>query len=205
MSDASLAMSRSPPASVCLLAEHLDTALAAGEDLMCVRYVWAGAPPRLPAEIEALRSGQRAAIERMRTLELTLISRLLIARERAATVAEEDARFGTVGRLFVAGTAILIDAVAECGDMSAEDFDTGDDLTAYVRGRGLIAEDAPALVDTAPIGADDRFLVARRIPLGVLLDLAAAFLDTLDAEFDLFLEVPYDGEHASAPAAVPMP
>ena len=42
----------------------------------------------------------------------------------------------------------------------------------------------------APIGAGDGFLVARRVPLGVLLDLVATFLDALEAEFDLFVEPP---------------
>ena len=106
----------------------------------------------------------------------------------------ENERFGLVARLYVAGTATLVDAVAECADLRRADFDTGDDLTAYVRSRGLIAEDAPALSDSAPIAADESFLVARRAPLGVLLDLVASFLDALEAEFDLF------AEHTSAGA-----
>jgi hypothetical protein len=100
-----------------------------------------------------------------------------------------------VALLFVGGTAVLLDAVAECGDMSAVDFDTGDDITAYVLSRGLIGAEAPALADTAKIEADDSFLIARRVPLGMLLDLCASFLDALEAEFDLFVE---PAEHKSA-------
>jgi hypothetical protein len=205
MSDASLTLTRPAPARVYMLAEHLDAALAAGEDLANVFYVWRGAPPRASAEIQAIRAGQRAAVERIQTFELALISRLLKAREWATQVGLEDEQFGTLARLYNAGTATLVDAVAECGDCTAVDFDTGDDLTAYLRSRGLIARDAPGLPDTAPIAAGDRFLVARRVPLGVLLDLVATFLDALEAEFDLFVERKGDGEPTlSLPAEVPM-
>ncbi len=202
MSDASQTLARPVPVSVYLLAEHLDAALAAGEDLARVRYLWSGPPARSSEAIEALRAGQRAAIERIKLFELTLISRLLKAREWAAVLAGEDERFGGVARLYAAGTAILLDAVAECGDLSAIDFDTGDDLTAYVRSRGLIAEDAPALADSALIRAGDGFLIARRVALGALLDLVATFLDALEAEFDLFVEAK-KRESADKPAASP--
>jgi hypothetical protein len=189
------------PACVYLLAEHLDAALAAGEDLMGVRYAWPGPPPRSREEIEAVRSGQRAAVERIRTFELALLSRLLMGREWAVVVAMEEEKFGAVARLYLAGTVALVDAVEECGDTSAVDFDTGDDLMSYVRSRGLIAGDAAALADTTPIAPDESFLVARRAPLGVLLDLVATFLDALEAEFDLFAEGVGNGEQpAMAPA-----
>jgi hypothetical protein len=201
MSDASLTHNRPAPLSVYLLAEHLDAALAAGEDLVRVHYAWSGPPPRSAEAIASLRAGQRRTVDRIRFLELALIARLLKAREWAKTVAREIERFGVVARLYSGGTAVLLDAVAECGDMSAEDFDTGDDLTAYVRSRGLIAEDAPALSDAAPIRVGEAFLVARRVPLGVLLDLVATFLDALEAEFDLFLEP--DARKGAGAAAKP--
>jgi hypothetical protein len=208
MSDASETLTRPAPPSVYLLAEHLDAALAAGEDLANVRYLWTGAPPRSQVAIESIRAGQRAATSRIQTFELVLISRLLKAREWASTLASEHERFGVVARLYNAGTAVLLDAVAECGDMSAIDFDTADDPTAYLRSRGLIAADAPALCDTAPIRASDAFLVARRVPLGVLLDLVATFLDALEAEFDLFVD-PTERKNAgeavqSPPAGAPL-
>jgi hypothetical protein len=202
MSDASKTLTRSASLSVYLLAEHLDAALAAGEDLAQVRYVWSDPPPRSLERIEALRAGQRRAVERIQTYELVLISRLLKAREWATTVASEHERFGVVARLYNAGTAVLLDAVAECGDMSAIDFDTADDPTAYLRSRGVVAADAAALSDTAPIQASDSFLVARRVPLGVLLDLVATFLDALEAEFDLFVE-PATSKSASEAAQSP--
>jgi hypothetical protein len=192
----------SAPACVYLLAEHLDAALAAGEDLTSVLYIWPGAPPREAAKIAELRAGQRGAIERIRTFELALIARVLKGREWATEVATAEERFALMARLYLSGTAILLDAVEECADISAADFDAGDGLTAYVRSRGMIAEDAPALVDTVPLVAGEGFLVARRIPLGALLDLIATFLDTLEAEYDLFYAYKGDGSAFSLPAAL---
>jgi hypothetical protein len=197
--------SRLAPPCVYLLAEHLDAALAAGEDLARVRYVWSGPPARSREEIEEIRSSQRTAIDRIRTFEMALLSRLLMGREWAVVVAVEEEKFSAVARLYVAGTATLLDAVGECADSTAVDFDTGDDLMAYVRSRGLITEDAASLADTAPIAAGEDFLVARRVPLGVLLDLVATFLDALETEFDLFEEVgrgdtPTERPAAAAPA-----
>jgi hypothetical protein len=205
MSDASSSPSRSVPLAVTLLADHLDAALAAGEDLAKVSYSWSGPPPQTRSEIETMRSGQRDAVEELKTFELALIARVLKGREWAAKVAVDDERFGRFAHLYVAGTVAFLDAVAECGDNTASDFDSGTDLTAYVRSRGLIAEEAPALSDTAPLKADDNFLVAKRIPLGVLLDLVASFLDALDAEFDLYPEPKSKGGQAiSPPAPVPL-
>jgi hypothetical protein len=184
--DDALKRLRVAPASVYLLAEHLDAALAAGEDLTSVLYVWSGPPPQDSDELVDFRARRRGAIEKIRTFELAMLARLLMGREWAVTVATEDERFRPVARLYVAGTATLLDATAECADLSAEDFETGDDLTAYLRGRGLIAADAASLPDAAPIAANETFLVAKRAPLSVLLDLVASFLDALEAEFDLF-------------------
>lgn len=174
------------PASVYMLAEHLDAALAAGEDLTSVLFIWSGPPPRDAERIAELRAGQREAIERMRTFELTLLSRILKGREWAAEVAESEESFAMMAKLYLAGTAVLMDAIAECADVSSTDFDAGDGLMAYVRSRGLIAADAPTLSDTTPLCAGEDFLVVKRIPLGPLLDLVAQFLDTLEAEYELF-------------------
>lgn len=190
------------PVGVYLLAEHLDAALAAGEDLTSVLYVWPGPTPREPEQIIELRAGQRAAIERIRTFELALISRVLKGREWATEVALAEERFAMMARLYLAGTAVLLDAVAECADVSAADFDAGDGLLAYVRSRGMIAQDAPAISDTAPLVAGEDFLVARRIPLGPLMDLIATFLDTLEAEYDLFFKYEDGGSAFSLPAAL---
>ena len=201
MSDDSLKRLRPAPASVYLLAEHLDAALAAGEDLTGVLCLSSDTPPREEAELVEFRASRREAIEKIRTYELALLARLLMGREWAVTVATENERFHPVARLYVAGTATLVDAVAECADLSGEDFDTGDDLTAYMRGRGLIEPDAVGLSDAAPVAANEAFLVAKRAPLGVLLDLVASFLDALEAEFELFPPVENESGRGLSPPA----
>lgn len=202
MTDDAMMKRLDAPVSVYLLAEHLDAALAAGEDLTSVLYIWPRPPPREPEEIAELRAGQRGAIERIRTFELALLSRVIKGREWATEVGLSEERFAMMARLYLAGTVILLDAVAECADVSAADFDSGDGLLAYVRSRGMIAEDAPAITDTAPLVAGENFLVARRIPLGPLLDLVATFLDTLEAEYDLFVTYKDGGSAFSLPAAL---
>lgn len=190
------------PASVYLLAEHLDAALAAGEDLTGVLFIWSGPPPRESERIAELRAGQRDAIDRIRSFELALLSRIVKGREWATEVAALDERFAMMARLYLAGTATLLDAVEECADLSAADFDAGAGLVAYARSRGIIAADAPGLNDLVPLVAGENFLVVRRIPLGDLLDLVASFLDALEAEYDLFPRYKDGGSAFSLPAAL---
>jgi hypothetical protein len=201
MADTSVTSLHTAPVSVYLLAEHLDAALAAGEDLTSVLFIWPGAAPRDADSIAELRAGQRAAIERMRTFELALMARILKGRDWAAELADDDEKFAMMARLYLSGTLVLLDAIEECADVSAADFDAGECLTAYARSRGLIAEDAPAIPDSGALAANENFLVARRIPLGSLLDLVAAFLDALEAEYDLFVTYDDGGSPFSLPAA----
>jgi hypothetical protein len=175
------------PLAAYMLADHLDAALAAGEDLMTCGAQWcelaesAGEP-----SLFAIR--QRALAEDIRSLELILVARILQARGHALSVADHDDRFTMVAKLFASGTAILLDAVEESGDARSADFDSGDGLIAYVRSRGLIAPDAADIRLPADLAIDDNFLVAKRMALGPLLDMAAAFLDALDVQYDLFVE-----------------
>jgi hypothetical protein len=177
----------SAPLSVYMLADHLDGTLAAGEDLMARGQDWRSLAEQRDDAAE-FASQQRNIAEEVRGLELILIARVLKARDHARALAEVDDRFRAVAKLFASGTAVLLDAVKECGDARAQDFETADGIVAYVRSRGLIAPDAPAVRVASELTIDDNFLVAKRIALGPLLDMAAAFLDALDAQFDLFIE-----------------
>jgi hypothetical protein len=191
------------PLSVYMLADHLDAALAAGEDLVARGQDWRGLAEDFAGDAGAeFAFAQRALAEEVRGLELMLTARVLKAREHARTLASIDLRFTAVANLFVSGTAILLDAVDECGDARNEDFDTGDDVVSYVRSRGLIAPDAANVLNPAQLSIDDTFLVAARLTLGPLMDMAAAFLDALDTQYDLFVEAP-ENERATArgPAA----
>jgi len=175
------------PLSVYMLADHLDGTLAAGEDLMSRGQDWRALVDQRE-DAREFASDQRNIAEQVRGLELILIARVLKACEHARSLAEVDDRFRAVAKLFVSGTAVLLDAVGECGDARAEDFETADGIVAYVRSRGLIAPDAPSVRVASEMTIDDNFLVAKRIALGPLLDMAAAFLDALDAQYDLFGE-----------------
>ena len=138
-----------------------------------------------PADPSDFILRQRAVAEEVRSLELMLVARTLKARSHASSLAECDDRFRAIAKLFVSGTAILLDAVEESGDARSTDFDTADDIVSYVRSRGLVA-DAPAMRVASDLTIDDNFLVAKRIALGPLLDMAAAFLDALDVQYELF-------------------
>ena len=171
-------MRPSPPAKISSLA------VATGER-------W----PRNAGEPADFAMKQRKIAEDVRGFELVLIARVLKARDHARALAEVDIRFRPVANLFVSATAVLLDAVEECGDARDEDFETGDGLIAYVRSRGLIAPDAPTVRMASDLTIDDSFLVAKRIALGPLLDMAATFLDALDVQYELFVE----GEPGKAP------
>ncbi|MFT3731408.1 MAG: hypothetical protein QM780_08290 [Hyphomicrobium sp.] len=175
------------PLAVYMLADHLDAALAAGEDIVARGSRWRELAERVgdPAEFAAR---QRKIADEIRGLELMLVARVLKARTHAVTLTEYDDRFRTVARLFASGTAILLDAIEESGDARGVDFDTGDEIIAYVRSRGLIAPDAADVRRASDLTIDDSFLVAKRMALGPLLDMAAAFLDALDVQYDLFVE-----------------
>ncbi len=175
------------PLAVYMLADHLDAALAAGEDLVARGSDWRSLAEK-PGDPAAFANRQRGIVEEIRGLELMLIARILKARTHAGALAEYDDRFRAIAKLFVSGTAILLDAVKESGDARVTDFDTADGVVAYVRSRGLIAPDAPAVRAASDLTIDDNFLVAKRIALGPLLNMAAAFLDALDIEYELFVE-----------------
>ena len=192
MSDEAIA-----PIPVYLLAEHLDGALAAGEDLVSRGAAWRALMEN-SVSAQNFASSQRDVAEDVRGLEFILIARTIKSREHARILSEVDARFSAIAKLFVSGTAILMDAVAECSDATQSDFETGDNLVAYIRGRGLIAPDAAFVSKAESLTIDDSFLVAKRIALGPLLDMSAAFLDALETHYELFLEEP---EELSPPSS----
>ncbi len=188
------------PLPVYMLADHLDGVLAAGEDLATCGADWRSLA-EYPGSPEVFASSQRALAEDVRGYELILIAHAIKAREHARTLSQTDKRFAPISDLFVGGTAILMDAVSECGDATDDDFDTGDGIVAYVRSRGLIAPDAANVSNAAQLTIDDSFLVAKRLALGPLLDMAAAFLDALDTQFDLFVADDDEEDDADQPSA----
>lgn len=188
------------PLAVYMLADHLDGALAAGEDLVARGYDWRALAEK-PGEDADFAHAQRDVAESVRGLEMMLIVRILKAREHARALALFDKRFAPVAGLFASGTALLLDAVEECGDARREDFETGDDVVSYVRSRGLIAPDASDVAHPSQLTIDDNFLVAKRLALGPLMDMSASFLDALDTQYDLFVVEDADEKVTATPAA----
>jgi hypothetical protein len=173
--------------AVYLLADNLDAALAAGEDLLAASLD-VTLPPGLGGAALAERLAQRHRFfDHLRSLELTLVQRILRAREHAVDVTATDERFKLVSSLFIGGTAPLVDAVAELGAIDDLENPRTRDAVAYARAKGMIASDAAGFQGMDRLSPDENFLIAERIALGPLLDLLATFLDSLELHFDLFV------------------
>lgn len=188
------------PLSVYLLADNLDSMLAAGEDLVARGHDWRVALDRSGKDSD-FPSLQREIAEDVRGFELTLIARALKAREHSRLLAGQDKRFAPIATLFSSGTAQLADAAEECADARHEDFETGDGIISYVRSRGMIEPSAAYISRPSAFAIDDSFLVAKRVALGQLLDMAAAFLDALDVQYDLYADA--DDSEDAVPSARP--
>lgn len=184
-----------PPAAY-MLADHLDAALAAGEDILA-----AGRQSAIATLDPVPGVALRSVVELVRELELALTTRILKAREWSATLVNTDKRFAAIGGLFLAGTRQLKEALAEFADATDADFATGDGITAYFRSRGCIDSEAAGLPDGTGTGLiGEHFRLTGRIELGALLDLVAAYLDALEDHFVLFHMPPRsDASPASSP------
>jgi len=187
--------------SIFLLSDHLDAALAMGEDLLTEKVALADAAQNLTMA-RLVRQNRELAefLTTVRTLELSLTARLLQARKRAEEMRRHESRLKPLIALFVGGTAPLVDAAMELGDTTMRDFDTGDTAFAFLRSRALIDRDAAGLERLSELRVSEDYLVAGRIRLGTLLDLVATFLDSLDLLYDLYGEP----ANAGASAAVPV-
>ena len=95
----------SSPPCVYFLADHLDAVLAAGEDLLQLDIVWLSEDAGTPESSARDREDLRNDIETVRSLELTLIARLLKSRDRAEELVRLDGRLKLIARLFLSGTA----------------------------------------------------------------------------------------------------
>ncbi|MFA5950532.1 MAG: hypothetical protein WC807_09645 [Hyphomicrobium sp.] len=188
------------PPVVYLLADNLDTALAAGEDLQNFSLSWQSGDARLGEDLAACRAEEREAIEAARALEMVLVARVLKSRESAAELAKSEPHLRPIAKLYTAGTALLADAIGELGDDTKQIFDSGDGKTAYLRSRGLIAEDAAAPAEAEALAVTDAFLVCGRVPLGALMDLVSTVLDTLETHYSLYGDA---GDEVSSRSVLP--
>jgi hypothetical protein len=205
---ASIAPERRHP-SIYLLGDHLDAALAMGEDLLTEKVALDA-----PAGKSPLRTWMRQNrdlndfLTTVRTLEYAMTARLLQARKRAEDLKRSENRLRPLIALFVAGTAPLADAAAELGDTDARDFQSADAALTFLRSRGLLAADAAGLEGLPRLAISEDYQIAGRIRLGTLLDLVATFLDTLDLVFDLYADATDVGSRTAetvSTAAEPSP
>ena len=172
-----------------LLGDHLDAALAMGEDMLTEKVALADAAEQLTTA-RLVRQNRELSefLTITRTLELSLTARLLQACKWTEDLRRRETRLKPLVGLFIGGTAPLVDAAQELGDTTTHDFETGNTAIAFLRSRGLIARDAAGLEGLASLAVTEDYLVAGRIRLGTLMDLIATFLDTLDLMFDLYGE-----------------
>lgn len=177
----------SAPATVYLLADNLDTALAAGEDLLKSQLSWQAAETADTEEENAkAREQDREALAAARSLEMVLVARVLKSRESATELAKIDPLVRPISRIYTAGTALLSDAVSEMADGSKDEFEAGDCMAAYLRSRGLIAADEPAPSEPKLFAITEDFRIFGRVALGPIMDLVATFLDTLETHYELY-------------------
>jgi hypothetical protein len=187
-----------------LLVEHLDAALAAGENLttqtMDVTEPSGDVGPRRLRSREARFIG---FVNHVRNLEASLIAHILQARRRATELPRARGPLKILLDAFSGGTAVLLDAVAEYGDPARFAFNTGADRLSYLRARGLMPTNVKAVTSVVTVEIDEGFLVAGRLELGPLLDMIEAFLRALNVEFDLWRERTEDILDLDAPPTLP--
>ena len=171
------------PNGVSLLADHLDAALAAGEDLLAARHT-VGNPGGTPGADETATLA-RFVIE-LRRHETTVIARLLQARRRALEIERFDRSTQIVVNLFLSNTSGLMDLVATFGDTTMRRFDGSDEPHAFLRRRGLLGQEAASLPKFSVLTVKDSYLVGGVLQIGGLLDMCSSFLDLLDRRYGLY-------------------
>lgn len=181
-------LERPVPASVYLIADNLDAVLAAGEDLLRQSYDYESVHLATTYAPTLAAGSERGFVETVRGLEMAMCARVLQIRDRSRELAKEDPRFKPMASLFSSGTAALWDAVADLGDSTNADFQTGDDIVTYLRSRAMLAADAGTVSRFGRLTPTENFLIAERIELGVLMDLCASYLDRLEDFYDLFAD-----------------
>lgn len=172
------------PPSVALLADHLDAALAAGEDLL-----QASLPPR--ADLDEIDSDTAPAaldafVRRLLQLEASLLLRVLQARRLAVEIGRADPALKAAGALFRAQTDTLHELILRAGRTPEGSLVRAGDSHAYFRSRGLIAPEAAAPSPFESLSVGEGFRVGGIVVLSQILDLVSSVLDLLDARFGLY-------------------
>ena len=184
---------------VYLLAEHLDATLAAIEDLRSTTPPVAPIHPQRPGLPRPSIAGWVRKLERQEALALLHVERTRALTDAAMTA---DDRLQTFGKLFLAGTAALDEALARFTDRTAQAFKCGGDALAYLRQRGVLSPEAGTLCVTEVTTIGHDFRLAGIIEVEPLADLVATFLNTLDIHYDLFPPIGTDEPRACTPLSL---
>lgn len=185
------------PPGAALLAEHLDAALAAGEDLLA---------SSLPARADLDEADPQSApdaldgfVRKLLQLEGSLVLRLLQARRLASEIGRADSSLKSVAALFRAQTDLLHEMIAGAGRSAEGALVRAGDSHAYIRSRGLIAPEAAAPSPYESLSVDESFRVGGVVQLSEVMNLVAAVLDLIDARFGLYTpDFPEEDHGASA-------
>ena len=172
-----------PHEAVYLLADHLDAALAAGEDLLATRL------PALADLDETEDAAERELarfISRLGRLESVLVGRLLQARRRLAELPRQDSGLKAMTTLFNASTGLLLELVERFREQAQVLFDVGNDRLPFLRDRGLLARDAAGLPLYDMLVVNESYRVGAVVELGPLMDMIAGLLDLLDRRYELY-------------------
>lgn len=173
---------RTPPAAY-FIADHLDAVLAASEDLRKLKVEIPPARTGLSAE---MANKLRAFVEQIQRHELTIVMRTLEARKRIAELQNPGKMLRLILGLFTGGTAALADAAEDYCDTATVEFATAGDTLDFLRARNLLPEASGSLIGCLNIEATEEMLIAERVPLGDIMDHAAAVMDALELYFDLY-------------------
>ncbi len=172
-----------------LLADHLDAALAAGEDLLAAALA---APADIDREAPDTSSGAIAAFANdLKRLEASIAARVLQARRRAAELPRLDPVVRGIINLFMTSTESALDLVDHFAKLRDGGSIDPSDLMPYavLRSRGLLAPDAAELPRYQTVTISESYQIGGLLPLGSLMDVVSTTLDALDLHFDLYLDV----------------
>lgn len=171
-----------------LLADHLDAALAAGEDLLASELA---APAGFGRSLYGEETNAVATfVNNLKRLEAALAARILQARRCATELPRQEPLVRGVINLFLASTASALALVEHFARLhEGATFDPSY-LTphAVLRSRGLLAPDAAELPPFERVVVTENYLIGGVLRLGEILNVVATTLDTLDNHFDLYLD-----------------
>ena len=176
-----------PHSSVYLLADHLDAILAVGEDLPKLQLALTD-----PANARSSKAGAGHSdalhdfVNAIAVRELEITAHLRQARVQARQLVKADPRFASLIRLFLGGTALISEALDEISHSAQRTFGHDHDPISFLRSRALIGEERAGLEGIDVLSPGEDMAIAGRIELRGLLDLVAAFLDSLDVAYELY-------------------